>query len=560
MKISWLSLNASWSHSSLALPMLERCCREEQEWQWLMVESTINEAPERVVERILEQEPDVILATGYLFTIEPILSVLSRLSRLRPELAIVLGGPEFLGQNRDFLARHPFVHAVVRGEGEAVILDLLRIFERGDECIENWMKLPGVSCRLPASDIHDDGKHAPELQMEALQNPMLSPLFDWNKKFVQIETSRGCRSICNFCTSAISTGGRMLSVEEVRSHLLRIRQAGIKNVRVLDRTFNHPQERAVELVRMFLKDFDDLHFHLEIYPNLVTEPLLELIEGAKPNQLHVEIGIQSTNSQVLSSIKRSLFKSRSHDVVKRLSNIENVPIHADLIVGLPNQTFETFKSDLELLSEYLPEEIQIEVLKVLNGTPLTKELPAYGIVHSPSPPYEVLETATLSFTEIRQCMRLSRLLDHFYNHCELHTIVGKYWEANPSFWVELETYLTGKADFENPMNLSTRYQLLFEFLSDKDPKLADELAIEWIRKGHSPSKGLWDTQLWKGDLPLDVVTVHEENSADKTDSVVNRDARMYYLSFKNRDYWIRIFRHDQKRTEILGEWEKLIES
>ncbi len=536
--------------------MLERCCSEEQEWQWLMVESTINEAPERVVERILGQDPDVILATGYLFTIDPILSVLSRVSRLRPELKMVLGGPEFLGPNREFLQRHPFVHAVVRGEGEAVILDLLRILESGDECTENWMKLPGVSCRLPSGDIHDDGKHAMELKMEALQNPMLSPLFDWSKKFVQIETSRGCRSICNFCTSAISTGGRMLSVEEVRAHLLRIRQAGIKNVRVLDRTFNHPKERAVELVRMFLKDFDDLHFHLEIYPNLVTDPLLELIEDAKPNQLHVEIGIQSTHSQVLSSIKRSLFKSRSHDVVKRLSNIKNVPIHADLIVGLPNQTFETFKSDLELLSEYLPEEIQVEVLKVLNGTPLTQELQTHGIVHSPSPPYEVLETATLSFAEIRQCMRLSRLLDHFYNHCELHTIVGKYWEANPGFWVELEAYLKGKADFENPLNLTTRYQLLFEFLLDKDAQLADELAIEWIRKGHSPSKGLCETQLWRDDLPLDALSVHEEHSPDKTDSVVKRDARMYYLSFKTRDYWIRIYRRSQNELVVLGEWER----
>ena len=535
--------------------MLERCCEEHEDWRWSLVESTLHEAPERAVERLLEQQPDVVLATCYLFTIEPILAVLERFAAVCPETRIALGGPEFLGPNREFLEQYTFVDAVVRGEGEGVVKPLLETLKNGRSDLSGLLNLAGVSFRDVAGDVYEDGRHAPELTMVELVDPMLSPLFNWEKKFVQIETSRGCRSVCSFCTSAISTGGasRMLSVEEVRGQLLKVRAAGVKHVRILDRTFNHPKERATELLRVFLKEFGDLHFHLEIYPNLVTEEMLELIEAAGPDQLHIEIGIQSTRTEVLSAIRRSLFKSRSHEVVKRLSQIETVPIHADLIVGLPQQRLEDFLQDLELLSEYLPEEIQVEVLKILKGTPIVAELKKHGIAYAQRPPYEVLKTATFSFSQIRRCMRLSRLLDHFYNHCEFRKVICLYWRQHPGFWLELEGFLRGKLDFENPMDLSMRYRWLHRFLQVHDVALANELAVEWIRNGHSPVKGLVPGSIWKTEIPEEAT---ELMKAAAPDAQVERDARTYRLEFEHGGaYWIRLFRESQRVTKVLGEWK-----
>jgi len=550
MNISWLSLNASWSHSSLALPMLEQCCRDEVDWKWSVVNATLHEAPERIVEQLLAQNPDVVLATCYLFTVEAILKVLCRFHQLHPEIPIVLGGPEFLGTNTAFLQRNEFVTAVVRGEGEAVIRPILRSIE--SENPDALAKLGGLCVRLTDGQIHDDGSFSPELPMDLLPDPINSPLFDCSKGFVQIETSRGCQSHCSFCTSALSNGGRMRSVNDVREILKRVRGLGIHAVRVLDRTFNYPKTRAFQLLQLFLQEFSDLHFHLEIYPNLVTDEMLELIDAAKPGQLHIEIGIQSTSPTVLSAVKRSLFSPRAFEVLDRLCHMPNIPLHADLIVGLPNQRFEDIRNDLEMLSVYQPEEIQIEVLKVLNGTPLTHELEACGIVHSPVPPYEVLKTNTLAFTEIRRSMRFSRLLDHFYNHCELRLIVGKFWRLHPDLWSALESFFADRIDFETPINLSVRYRLFYDFLSAQESELAHELVMEWIRNGHSPQKGLWPADIWKDEIPGEAMLVRS-NEVD--DPVLQRDARTYYLEFPEYRYWIKIYRQAQKEVIVLGEWK-----
>ena len=553
LNISFLSMNASWSHSSLVLPMLEQCCRDVKTWKWSVVESTAHEAPERALARLIEQRPDVILSTCYLFTVDAVLAVLARFGKLQPEVPIVLGGPEFLGPNRDFLEKNPFVRAVVRGEGEAVIYPLLDAVGRRD--CDRLMRLQGVCLRMRDGTLVDDGRCAEEMPMTALPDPMLSPLFDWGKGFVQLETSRGCQSRCSFCTSAVATGGRMLEVQDVRKTLERVRASGVKAVRVLDRTFNYPKARAMQLMRLFLQEFDDLHFHLEVYPNLVTDEMLGLMEQAKAGQLHIEIGIQTTQPKALKAIHRSLFTERSFEVMTRLCLMPQVPVHADLIVGIPEQRHEDVMHDLRLLSKVQPEEVQMEVLKILPGTPIVSDLHRFDLRHASAPPYEVLASATLAFEEIRHCMRLSRLLDHFYNHCELHAIVGKYWRKVPDFWMELESFLRGTVDIEAPMNLATRYQLLHAFLADRDRELCEELALEWIRKGHSPQKGLHQAELWKQEIPesANQKTVGRDLSPDGSWA---RDSKLYHLEFSGREYWIRIYKRSQNELLVLGEWER----
>lgn len=109
MKVTWLAINASYSHSSMALPLLERCCCGGiQELEWSVVDTTINEQVSRTVEQVLNHQPDVVLGTAYLFTVNCLLETCSRIKRLMPETTIILGGPEFLGKNREFLAEHSF--------------------------------------------------------------------------------------------------------------------------------------------------------------------------------------------------------------------------------------------------------------------------------------------------------------------------------------------------------------------------------------------------------------------------------------------------------------------
>ena len=125
MKILWLDINSSYSHSSVALPAIHAQVSDRSEWEWCVVRGTINDNPGTLAAQVVEHRPDVIASTFWLFTHRMQLEVLSRVVQLLDGVKVLCGGPEFLGENESFLRSYPFVQAVIRGEGEEVLPALL---------------------------------------------------------------------------------------------------------------------------------------------------------------------------------------------------------------------------------------------------------------------------------------------------------------------------------------------------------------------------------------------------------------------------------------------------
>ena len=118
MKILWIDLNSSYAHSSLALPALHAQLKDCSEYEWEMVSATINENIGKIVDDICSHQPDILAATCWLFNHEVLMHIVSRAKALLPKTCVILGGPEFLGENETFLRKNPFVDCVFRGEGE----------------------------------------------------------------------------------------------------------------------------------------------------------------------------------------------------------------------------------------------------------------------------------------------------------------------------------------------------------------------------------------------------------------------------------------------------------
>lgn len=101
---------------------------------------------------------------------------------------------------------------------------------------EKWNTIPGL-CYLDSNGQYRDNGIARVLKFSDLIPPEKSRFFNWSKPFVQLETTRGCFNTCAFCVSGGEKPVRTLSIEAIRERLQIIHQHGIKNVRVLDRTF-----------------------------------------------------------------------------------------------------------------------------------------------------------------------------------------------------------------------------------------------------------------------------------------------------------------------------------
>ena len=250
---------------------------------------------------------------------------------------------------------------------------------------EKWNAIPGL-CYLDSNGQYRDNGIARVLKFSDLIPPEKSRFFNWSKPFVQLETTRGCFNTCAFCVSGGEKPVRTLSIEAIRERLQIIHQHGIKNVRVLDRTFNYNTRRAKELLELFLEYHPDIRFHLEIHPALLSEELKEELKQLPQGLLHLEAGIQSLREPVLEQSHRMGKLSDSLKGLKFLCSLPNMETHADLIAGLPLYHLYEIFEDVYTLAGYNAGEIQLESLKLLPGTEMRRRAEELGIRYSPFPP------------------------------------------------------------------------------------------------------------------------------------------------------------------------------
>ena len=496
MKLLWLDLNSSYAHSSLALPALHAQIANNTDIEWCMVSATINENTGSVVNQIYRHQPDIIATTNWLFNHEQLLHIVSRAKALLPHCCVILGGPEFLGDNEAFLYKNKFVSGVFRGEGEETFPLWLKVWNQPRK---EWKSITGL-CYLNESGEYQDNGLARVMNFSELVPPEKSRFFNWSKPFVQLETTRGCFNTCAFCVSGGEKPVRTLSLEAIKERLDVIHEHGIKNVRVLDRTFNYNNKRAKELLNLF-REYPDICFHLEIHPALLSDELKQELATLPKGLLHLEAGIQSLRENVLEQSRRIGKLSDALAGLHYLCSLENMETHADLIAGLPLYHLSEIFDDVRTLTEYGAGEIQLESLKLLPGTEMRRRADELGIQYSPLPPYEVLQTREITVDELQTAHYLSRLLDGFYNTPTWRNITRILILENPHFIHDLLDHLVRTDVIDTPLSLERRGLILYDFCKNHYPDYLTQVSIAWIEAGMSLKKAPAEKVRTKRQLP-----------------------------------------------------------
>ena len=483
MKILWLDINSSYSHSSVALPAIHAQVSERKDWEWCVVRGTINDNPGSLAAAVAQERPDVIAATFWLFTHQMQIEVLSRAIQLLDDVKVVCGGPEFLGDNEGFLRRHPFVTAIVRGEGEEALPEFL-------DAINNESQWKGISglCWLSDTDGYHDNGTARVADFASLRYPEESEFFKWDKPFVQLETTRGCFNTCAFCVSGGEKPVRYQSLEQVQARLENICAHGIKDIRVLDRTFNYDTDRACSMLDIFTQYDGRLRFHLEIHPSLLSESLKAKLAGLPKGLLHLEAGIQSLDSNVLEESGRKGSLKSSLEGLSYLCSLDNVETHADLIAGLPSYTLDMLCDDIGTLAGIGVNELQIESLKVLPGTRMRTQAKELGLRYSPLPPYEIMQTSCMSPWDLKTAMQVSRMIDFYYNAPTWQDVTRALIADDGSFIRAFTKHLEQIMVLDSPLSLERRGVILYEYCKVHHPQHVTEVSIAWIEAGCSLKK------------------------------------------------------------------------
>ncbi len=497
MRILWLNINSSYSHSSLAIPALHAQLppQDESIHSWLILSGTINRDSGFYLSQISTFKPDYILSTAWLFNHLFLLKIIERANAVVPNLKIVLGGPEFLGDNREYLQRNRYVTAVFRGEGEDIYPEFIKNIH--NESV--WKNLNGF-CYLDSGGDYKDNGVAIVKNFAMLYPPESSRFFDWEKPFVQIETSRGCFNRCAFCISGDGRRVEYIPIEDVEFRLNNIRSKKIKEIRVLDRTFNASDSRASSLLNLFKKYHRDMIFHLEIHPSILGNSVKEILNSIPPDLIHVEAGVQSLNDTVIEECMRYGSSEETLKGLLTLLSFRRFDVHCDLIAGLPYYTLENLFCDAHRLIVASPLEIQLELLKVLPGTVFQRRASKLGLNYSPSPPYEILSTKWMTYNELSVASTLSRVLDLYYNN-EMWNEVFSHIVIRESSFLERFTYHIHENSFEKLSGNEERGLILYDYCCKHYLKCVEEIAICWMDNGLSfrTGPGLRSKQWRYGD-------------------------------------------------------------
>ncbi len=523
-----------------------------------MVSGTPKTDPALIISSVLKFRPHYIFATAWLFNMETLQFLLCRLKALLGPVRIILGGPEFLGNNEAFLRGNGFVDSVFKGEGEEIFPLLIRniIEDSPQHSPEPWESLPGFEYLRPDGSYRKCAAVAVR-DFPALVPPEKSRFFNWEKSFVQLETSRGCFNTCRFCVSGIcNTPVRNIDPEIIRQRLKKIYRKGIREVRILDRTFNAQPLRAVRLLEVFRSFAGKIRFHIEIHPALINQTIKDTLSSLPEGLLHIEAGIQSLNDRVIEGCGRAGKTACAVEGLEYLVSLGKFEVHADLIAGLPGYTYKQLLMDANRLIGIGPHEIQLESLKVLPGTYFREKSRETGLIHSPVPPYEILNTKHITYDQLNRCMILSKILESWYNDPRWRKIFREIVLEYPDFLRELTEFLSGTGFLTRLYSFESKSELLYDYCKTRYPSVLGALSAGWVLNGLSLKKEpAAILRPWISRCPENASHYNpEEPECPLPDNPLSRKAdgryRYYYIIENENIHWFCFNKEIDRRRPV----------
>lgn len=447
MRVSIVSINAKYVHTGLGGRYLAQSAKPAMGTLVEHREFSINQPIEAIVSELMRNESDAYGFSTYIWNMGEVLQVIRRIKKIQPDAILFMGGPEVSFEEKDLMEKESAVDMIIRGEGEKPFAALLETqFSRN-----SYSEIPSLTYRDGDRVICNAlGEPTP---MEVLPIGYTDADLSVPGKIFYYESSRGCPYRCAFCLSA-QDGNRVRyrPMDQVKTHMKWFLDHGVKQVKFIDRTFNADPDRALELIDFLEANHNGItNFHFECSPDRLTEAFIRRLAKLPEGMIQFEIGIQSTNPETSKAIHRPREIKHYRNVIGQLRKSENIHLHVDLIAGLPYENYASFRESFNDVFSLRAHVIQLGFLKLLKGSELRMRNIEYGLVCCDDPPYEVLKTPWLSYTDIQKLKWIEDLVDKYYNSQGFLTSLPfalahfdspfDFFERFAFYWVQNELHL-----------------------------------------------------------------------------------------------------------------------
>ena len=500
MNIVLTTLNAKYIHTNLALRCLKAAAQPE--FDPTIVEYTIKDPAFNIVSDLYQYKPDVIGFSCYIWNIEETIRVIRMLRAVSPDIKIVLGGPEVSYDVHEWLRRVEEIDFIVMGEGEYSFKKLLQYFQEEIPLQE----VPGI-CYLENGQVKIHAQ-PPKIDLRELPSPFRfeEDRPHLGKRIQYIETSRGCPFSCQFCLSSIEVGVRYFNREKIKDDIRYLMANGAKTIKFVDRTFNISRSYAMEMFQFLIDEHvPGVVFQFEITADIMRPEVIQFLNDNAPKGLfRFEIGVQSTNDLTNELVKRRQNFEKLKRTVTMVKEGGKIDQHLDLIAGLPEEDYNSFRQTFNDVFAMRPEELQLGFLKLLRGTGLRIDAEKYGYTYVDVAPYEIFANNVLTFDEIIRIKQAEDVLEKYWNDHRMDNtieyLVTEGFETPFDFFQNFGTYWEERGWSRIGHQLEDLFRRLEEFLATQShinlPVVRSLMQLDYLsRQSFQPRKLWWDERV-----------------------------------------------------------------
>ncbi|GMV42410.1 MAG: hypothetical protein AMXMBFR64_41260 [Myxococcales bacterium] len=336
-------------------------------------------APAEVAARVVATRPDVVAFSSYTVTHRWAVQV-ARAVKAALKVPIVFGGPH-VGADPAHAITEPSIDAVVEGEGEGALLDLVECAERdgfGRDDIPNVTTSgPRGVRRNPVRPLIADLDSLPFADKSGFYEAVPG----YEREFYVI-SRRGCPFRCSFCEYSFfprhypgEKPVRRRSVDHLLREVSTWKARGrVRKVFFWDPIFTLDPRWVAELADRWPREIG-LPFECYTHPNAMTEDMAGLL--ARAGCIMVRVGVQTVNSDTLAAVDRRGDAERIRRSIEALA-AAGIEYTVDHIIGLPGEGAADQLAALRFYNEVRPMRIIAHWMTYFPGTTAFERARAEG--------------------------------------------------------------------------------------------------------------------------------------------------------------------------------------
>lgn len=477
MNVALCSLNVSYIHKNLALRWLY--VSKPAQLNARIIEGTV-QAVDRCIDELLNYQLDVLGLSCFIFNVDATRELIQKIKVRKPDVKIYLGGPEATYNDERFWDLP--IEGILKGEAEFSFWDAIQ-----NHATTGFQSSKDERVEPLRTDLK---------RLEDLESPYFLDFdeADRLKRYLYVETSRGCPYGCTYCMASLDRKVRRFSMPYLQRFFETLKTHPVHQVKFLDRTFNLEPTRALELAQACVSVPKPTTFHMELVGDQLDENLLQFFVD-HVDRFRMEIGVQSFHVKTLEAVGRPCNLTRLKTTIQRLSEVK-AHQHTDLIAGLPYEDLDRFKVSLSELVQLKPMEIQCGILKLLRGTAIYYERDGYGYTFSKEAPYPVLSNRWMSEADLKRVESCALGIEKCYNSGRLREPLQSFCIQNPSIAFDVfEACGQALQSLSHPYSTKAFYLAIYEGLKPYSGEAKD-----WVQKAYYAQERLRPSRLFENEM------------------------------------------------------------